>query len=302
MSLISNKTYLVYQKKILKMFTLPVITQCTKGLQLGIRTILNTLSLFKKVTTCASLTLEASISFLLYLILCLTLSSFLMVIGIEQTFHIQLLETARKLNSTAYILQDQAPTPSSLFSASDIRQVFLTDEIRDICALPYLSGGAMGLSFYQSKTDTKNQTCDIILTYKFKFPFFSEKLYTLPILQRCKFKLFTGDWRDKEETVYITANASVYHTDRFCSYLVKYSDTISPDALSDYENTTGVTYTLCKICSTRKDTPDGSLYICQTGNVYHTYQDCYYLNCHIFEISKEEAEKTYPLCSRCVKN
>lgn len=276
-----------------KLCSLPVIAKRHRIDVSDIRTILST---FRS----ASLTLEASLSFTFYLLVCISLSFFISIIGIQQTFQMQLEETSRKLNNTAYISLDTS-TDSWLFSPQAIRQIFVTDEIRDICSHLHITGGAMGLSFSNSSTDMQNQTCDIILSYEVEIPFLPDSHFKVPMTQHCRFKLFTGA-ATTSPVAYITANASVYHTDRYCSYLLKYTDVISAFSLPEYEKRTGITYSLCHICSAANKKDTSTLYICANGRVYHYSRECYHLTCDIYEIPLSQARTYYPLCSRCKNN
>jgi hypothetical protein len=218
-------------------------------------------------------------------------------------------ETARQVNSVAYITQDNAE--SSTFSSGInillFRTIFFTDDIKNLCDNSHIQNGSLGVSFSNSVVDSSRQTADIVITYMVNIPFIPNNLIQFPFSQHCKFKLFTGYTPDafddpQNVIVYMTAKGTVYHTNKYCTYLIKYTDTITKSSLSSYEKKKKRSYSVCTACSHTPHDSDSIIYLCETGHVYHYSKDCYYLTAHIFQCSYKDVSGKYHECSRCAKN
>lgn len=269
-----------------------------------VRTILNT------SINHASLTLEAALTLPFFTLILLGFMYFINILGFQTVFQIRLEETARQINTMVYAANE---TNSGLFESSFlskevIRNLFLTDNIKILSDSTYISGGYKGISFLNTSIDPSTMTADIALTYNVNIPFIPNSLISLPFFQHCKFKLFTGEPLSSEpladdSLVYLTANASVYHTDKYCSYLNKYSDAVYKDHLQDYILRLGHSLTPCKTCSKIPSYQNTNMfYVTSHGLAYHYSRDCYYLTCHIYNYHYAEIKHQYPQCSRCAAN
>lgn len=254
----------------------------------------------------ASLTIEAALILPFFILVLLSLIYLINIMALYITLQIRLEETARDINSSAYIYSDlETSLPDSdILSAEIIRSLFMSQDIKKLCRISHIKNGENGISFYHSKID-KMDTADIVITYNISIPFISKLNLYIPVAQRCSFKLFTGNHTahytgNKESIVYMTAHGEVYHTNKYCSYLIKYAEILDKNSLSAYETASHRKFTLCHACEKNFSAQNTSvIYISKTGNVYHYSRDCYYLTSHIYECNFKEIEGNYPLCSRC---
>lgn len=276
----------------------------TRSVGCSVGTILN--------TSCAkaSLTIETALVLPVFLSAFLSLIYFINIMGIHTSFQIRLEETARQINSFAYIGEDSGMriSNSDFLSSEIIRNLFLSDNIKDLCNTAHIEHGEKGIDFSHSRIDLSAQIIDIIITYNINIPFIPGNQIYIPFVQRCRFKLFNGnsDTENKADSstiVYVTAHGTVYHTNKYCTYLIKYADIQNKDNLSEYEKITGRKFTLCSACS-KIPQPDNHciIYISKTGSVYHYTRDCYYLTSHIFESNLKDVQEKLNLCSRCSKH
>lgn len=265
----------------------------------NVRTILN-FSLKTKQSK-GSFTIEAAIVLPFYFFVYITFLSFFQILGFQSAIQMRLEETSREINSIAYAttISDNVFLPQ-LFQSN-----FWTSELRFLCENSNIRGGTSGISFRYTNFDTENQSVDIVINYTIDIPFIPGNLISFPFAQHCSFKLFTGnrveDRTDKNDPiVYITANGTVYHTNKYCTYLCKYADVIDLSSLPEYEKKKNRSYQLCNTC--RKiygSLEDTLIYISNTGESYHYSRDCYYLTSHIFEYRLSDVSQQYNLCSRC---
>lgn len=281
------------------------------------------------LSTSASLTTETAVVLPLFLFLFFSLTSFFQILGMQLTFQIQLEETARKINSFSYLISNTGTLNQSseknsetaelskniadnkhsqfltnIFSSVLLKQLFLTNDIRKLCD-SMLVNGSNGLSFSKSNYDTQNQTLDILITYYVDIPFLPDKLSFFHFVQRCHFKLWNGlpentNKNLNQKIVYVTKDSSVYHTQKYCSYLIRYANVIPFSELHPYEASVQKNLTSCPVCCKyAAQTSTSLVYIAKTGTVYHLSRDCYYLTSHIYEFDFNSIPESYRLCSRC---
>lgn len=108
-----------------------------------------------------------------------------------------------------------------------------------------------------------------------------------------------GQWSGYEKIVYVyvTQTGSRYHLSTECSYLKVQVKQVSANWLQDGRNKWGAKYYPCSKC---KPLNEGTLYVTEDGNSYHSYGACSALKRTIYVIPIHEAD-TYRPCSRCSK-
>lgn len=268
-----------------------------------------------------SLTLEASIVLPLYIFFLTAIIYILNILYLQNYFQASLEEASRSANRYAYLAEhfealsfddmlnisgkDMSFVFNLLKNKADselVRQAFLSDNVKSLADNFCVSGGCNGLSIINLPSSA--DALDLYLQYKIKLPFIPEKLITISVSQRCFFKTFTGeDITDKTgdytQYVYITANASVYHTSPYCSYLSKYYSLFPAsyfeEAISDRER-----YSPCHSCANNVS-PSYNVFLCPNSFVYHTKIDCFYLNTNIHKVTLDSIKDTMHICTRCEK-
>ena len=249
----------------------------------------------------ASLTLEAALVLPLFSMACVSVLYLMHILAFQTSIQTQLQKYAHQINTHAYIYQN-SNTP---ISTSYVQAICRSGDLKKLFHHVYTKHPAFAYSLANTSIDKQNDVCNIVITYELVIPFLPEHILTIPIAQNCQFKLFTGDPLNKNgavssKKVYLTAMGNVYHTNKHCTYLRKYSDLILKNSLPEYEEKSGKKFHLCRSCKKLPMTNENPiLYISSTGNAYHYSKDCYYLTSHIYEYNYEEVKEIYPLCSRC---
>ncbi len=268
-----------------------------------------------------SLTLESALVLPLYLFFLITILYILNILHIENIFQSGMEETARNINSYAYAVQqfkelsdDERASvgendtnyvltlAKNQVSKFSIKNMFLTDHIKNTADSSYIKNGSGGIIFSLGNNDLSDYI-DFNISYLVKLPFLPADIFYIPITQRCYFKPFVGtDISDKKgdytEYVYITATGSVYHTTPYCTYLNKYYDILTEDQMNvTWDTAEG--YHACPLCAF--DEPLGpTSFLCPGRKVYHNRTDCAYIETVIYKVPKDQVG-IIPLCSRCKK-
>lgn len=254
-----------------------------------------------------SLTLETALIFPFFLLTLMSVISFISILGLQTSLQMRLEETARKISSLSYISSDvsDAAASASLLTIAGIRQLYYSEDIENLCEHSYLQNGYNDIHFEHTNLDTENAAIDLIITYTVVIPFIPDNLVQFDFIQNTSLKLFNGietfyTDTDEKETVYITPKGTVYHTQKYCPYLRKYTDIILESALDTYEQKTGKHYYPCSYCSKYyKPENDSTIYISRTGNSYHYTCECYHLNSTVYEFNINDIPDSYTPCQRC---
>jgi hypothetical protein len=172
-------------------------------------------------------------------------------------------------------------------------------------------GGFDGISFIGSSVFDDEECITIIMTYQLKTPMFETILPSLPVVQKVRIRSFNGyavaskviydkesQEDTKEEMVYITENASVYHTKELCTHLRLSTKSISSSMLETIRNKYGGIYRECETCFNQGDSTPVTIYITDQGNCYHKNTACSALK---RTVSKVPLSKVSHLseCKRC---
>lgn len=162
----------------------------------------------------------------------------------------------------------------------------------------YVSGGIAGLTITRAEYDATDGFIYIELQYTLKanVVLFGELEWV--VHERIRQKAYMGYLDDKgveegNQYVYITENASVYHTRRNCYHISLSIQQISKSEL--YSGTNSLTP--CGIC-TKYNTDTGLIYITDTGDHYHTSLSCSGLKRTVYRVKLEDYPYL-PACSNC---
>ena len=268
-----------------------------------------------------SLTLEAALVLPLYMFFLITILYILNILHIQNVFQAAMEETARSINSYAYVAEQFESLQSderleigssdadfvlmlakNQVSKITIKNNFLTDNIKNFANNSYIQNGYKGISISFGDSDL-SESIDFNISYVVKLPFLPSGTFYIPITQRCCFKAFTGtDIYEKEgsytEYVYITATGAVYHTTPYCTYLNRYYDVITEDRMNVTWDT-ATDYQPCTHCAYNQPIGPTS-FLCPSSKVYHNRTDCMYIQAVIYKVTKEYVGDL-PMCSRCKK-
>ena len=268
-----------------------------------------------------SLTIEASISIPLFMIVISVLISITSALYLQLSMQIALEETVRQASKTAYISnlflsldeeyqQTISSNPvfmdnitTSLLSAAYLKTVFTKEDNKNLVNSPMIINGSKGLHFYSSSIDLDEGLADIILSYKVKLPFLPENIFNFSLTNRCYIRLYTGKELAKKQTgtdtyVYFTSHGSVFHFNRYCQYLLNYTDAKNYKALSP-------DISKCARCVTitteqlKEQNP--IVYITKSQEFFHTSLNCPTFTGDVFRASYSSLNDSDKICQQCLK-
>lgn len=104
-----------------------------------------------------------------------------------------------------------------------------------------------------------------------------------------------------QQMVYLTENASVYHCNRFCTYIHPEVQEIPAERISQKRNLSGGKYYPCRHCCNHALLQGtGTLFITSYGTCYHRKRDCSDIMHEVRSVSIREVG-SLPPCSKCGK-
>ena len=241
-------------------------------------------------TSQASVTIEAAITLTIFLLVIISLSSFLaMVYGqlsIEEKINNISMETSKAKYFVNYDKEEGAKYKTMA-------------EIGYISARVFSDINNKGklintLNPVQSKMD--RGMVDVVLSYNVKIPFTS---YHWTVTQRAKTKDWTGiDLLDPGEIVYITKHGTVYHRSKECKHLIINIHEVTLAQANMRRNDSGHKYKRCSYCVKQSMSSQSNVFITPDGDCYHNSLDCLGLTRNVIEVDIKDVGDKGP-CSSC---
>lgn len=241
-------------------------------------------------TSKASVTIEAAITITIFLLVTISLSSFLaMVYGqlsIEEKINNISMETSK---AKYFVKYDKEKG----------------EKYKTMAEVGYISARVFGdiknngklintLNPVQSKMD--GGMVDVVLSYNIKIPFTS---YQWTVTQRAKTKDWTGiDLVEPGEIVYITKYGSVYHRSKECKHLIININEVTLAQAKIMRNDSGHKYKRCSYCTKQKMSNLSNVFITPDGDRYHNSLDCLGLTRNVIEVDIKDVGDKSP-CSSC---
>ena len=268
-----------------------------------------------------SLTLETAIVLPVFLSLAISLISILEMMNLYARVEYALHETAREMAVMAYPAEyiktagaeyfesdTELELPDEgllnpLLSETLVRAMFTEQFGLGNLNKSLIKNGEGGIFFFRSSVIDDKGDIDLIVTYKVEPLFNLFNIGEMIFANRVRVHSWVGykisDEDTNEEYVYITENASVYHTNRDCTHLRLSIDTVSKEDISSCRNKDGKKYERCRKCA--KDADEEEImfyYITDYGEAYHTSLSCSGLKRTIYKVKLSEvADKK--CCERC---
>ena len=265
-----------------------------------------------------SLTLEAAIVLPIFLSLAISLISVLEMMNLYARVEFALHETAREIalmmypadfarkfgeeifeNKYEWELPDENIL-NPLASETLVRAMFTDNFGYKNLNNSLIKNGEAGIFFFRSETVNDKGDIDLIVTYKVEPLFNMFGLGKMTFSNRVKMHSWVGYVREKhedDEYVYITENASVYHTRRDCTHLCLTINSVKVSDVDKYRNKDGKIYKVCKKCGNDENRA-GYVYITPYGEVYHTSISCSGLKRTIYKVPLSEVSGLGE-CERC---
>lgn len=162
----------------------------------------------------------------------------------------------------------------------------------------YVTLGMGGIIFKEARYDDYDGFIYLTVSYEYgiDIPFFGVMKHTRT--EAVKQKAYigyvgTGCNNEQNSYVYITEEASVYHTTRSCTHIDLSISAVSDKQLgSQYEDLSA-----CEYCTS---VYSGEIYITDEGNRYHYSLSCPGLKRTVYRVKKSET--SLPACERCGKD
>lgn len=184
--------------------------------------------------------------------------------------------------------------------------------------LDLIREGEKGISLNSSYAYAGNEKIVIKAEYSFEFPIAIFNNKSRHVEQYFEMNGFFGwGWEKSkefydepeddneeetpEDTVYVTENGTVYHTDRNCTYINVKLKKVSLNEIPFLRSKSNAIYYPCESCG---DISSGKMvYITDYGTRYHFDKECGRIERDVTEISKEYAEsKGMGECKKCGKD
>ncbi len=267
-----------------------------------------------------SITVEAAFVLPLFVFAMVTILYFFNLIYIQTTMQIQLENTAKIISSSTCV------TTSANVNLNDdensllekvvidtagtiaISSLFITDDIREFADNSLIVNGSDGLSFLGSDVTNTDYPLDIKLSYKVRMPFIPEDVFTFKLRHRCYFKAFNGKALKTNLIlgnyyVYVAQNGDVFHKNRLCSYLQRFTE-LKNEAQLKKEYPSIQLCSFCKQNSNLFSSPQlngvSYVYVTVEYDVYHNSETCPSLQRFLTRMNYEDAKELYSPCNRCV--
>ena len=258
-----------------------------------------------------SMTLEAALTFPLFLMILTAFLSFFSIMTVELKIQTAMHHAGKQLAAYYYAmdaLQSDAEKKESLarelgeslvvyaVSETVVRNQIL-NEAGEIPST-VVAGGSGGMSFLGSRFDEASQDVVIHVSYQMVIPFLPPGLTAVQVAHQCRHRAWTGSNEDlsaQEQYVYVAENGTVYHTSAACSYLKLSISQVRYDNVGSKRNSGGGKYYPCEYCGNIGGT---WVFITNYGDRYHFNRNCSRLKRGIRCIPISEVNGL-PLCSRC---
>ena len=255
----------------------------------------------------ASATLEAALVIPLYVYAVLAVMYVIRFVNVYIDVDRALYNSARELAGYAYEYNENGNLgmlKAQLYTSfiSDIGMFYGKDN--------YIVGGTMGINLSASYVCDDGSQIDIRAGYVVKNPFDIFGIGLIHVEQGVTAEAWLGedagrqwssssgsgrDGDDELRKVYVTPWGRVYHTDSGCSAIDLSIEEVSSSAVDGMRNADGGKYYPCEGCG---GNPDGTVYITDYGDRYHTDINCSGLKRTVDEIDIRDVGDRAE-CKRC---
>lgn len=297
-----------------QMFCSPV-----EHVQILSKKLLRLLKLFSgKASLCVSpdnrgsMTVEAAIVLPFFMLVLLSVLSFMEIIRLQNGITMGLREAGMPMSVYGYAYERMKESsdvdlsgivPNMVLSygyAGKKVEDFLGKEYLERAPLPY---GAGSLQYYRSSIMEKDDRIDLVALYAAELDFNVIHLPKLRLCSRYYGRAWTGydlegsaKEHPSEINVYVTPKGSVYHMSRYCTHLQLTILSCPAAQVGEKRNEGGSKYRPCALCGSSLQT--GKVYITTDGDCYHSSIRCPGLKrtIEVIPLSKVGGRSR---CSRC---
>ncbi|NLL72779.1 MAG: hypothetical protein GX237_04560 [Clostridiales bacterium] len=279
----------------------------------------------------ASLTVEAALVLPIFICFYIIFIYFIQVFLVQEVMQDGLTKAGLSMSRAAYIYSDFIDTEDLDSYDKSFLEDSIQEGLEDIykstlndLAIKYavaknlnvevinnssIAGGFDGIRFDGSKIMEGDDQIDLLARYRIRFPISLFGLHEMDMIQRVKFRAWTGlslqklyskelEEEGKDDiTVYITETGTVYHKSKTCSH-IKLSIELINDKPTWQRNKSGGKYYPCESCTSKATLSTGPYYISSYGDRYHISKDCSRIKRTVLEIPLSEV-KSRKACKRC---
>lgn len=235
-----------------------------------------------------SVTIEAAISIILFMMMILFVENFMMIVNKEMDMQIQINNTARQIAKNMFYVSIAEELSDNQEKLEGIKTK--GEAINKALAAYAMVGADI------SDSNIENGIVDMVVKYQAKIPFLNK---IFPMCQRALVKDWSGvDITQEGEKVYITNSGTVYHRSKDCSHLVIHISKTTVSGATLKRNDSGGKYSACEHCINKEMMPDESVFITEDGNRYHISLQCQALTRRVMEVDISMVGDRR-LCSAC---
>lgn len=261
-----------------------------------------------KVSSCSSqknsgsMTVEAAVVLPFFLMVFLSLISFLRIIQVQNGITMGLREAGMPMSVYAYA-QKRMQEDSSLELTGVVGNFTLSYGYAGQKVREFLRENIGGIQYYKSSILEKDDVIDLVALYSLEPDFNVALLPSVRLSSRFYGRAWTGYAVDgseagvvQEENVYITQDGTVYHRNRYCTHLQLTVLSCPAEQIEEKRNENGASYHACAKCGGGKKTK--KVYITPQGDCYHTSIQCSGLK-RTIEVIPISKVGNRTCCSRC---
>ena len=248
----------------------------------------------------ASFTIEAALVLPFFLLLMMSVLYLFEIALLQMQIRDALYDTALLRARTAYLTQSDAEDASSSLLSSAVSaaasSLSIQDSIDDTLG-SLIIGGKAGIVCTENAQESTDAVTALTAQCVVKLPVGVFGSIRFTICESVSVRNWVGyDPTDTEtsDMVYVTANGTVYHEDRNCTYLNPSIRAVSAAAISSERNSSGAKYSACAYCG---GTASSVYYVTNYGTSYHTSYSCSALKRTVYLVSRDETD--LPACSKC---
>ena len=243
------------------------------------------------------------------------------IIDVQQNLQMALDEAARNISGNLYLSYEFSTLTndkknevaqknpellssigSSLIDTSNLKSHFFTEAVKSYIDSSSIVNKTNGISFNNTYVNLSDNILDASIFYKVSVPFLPDNLFSIGLTNRVYLRIFSGKPLDNKLSVqpvyvYFSTYGRVYHTNRYCPYLLNYTDV---KLFSEIKGK----YQRCSLCVNRTteelEQNKSIVYITRTGYAFHISLDCPSFTGNIFKTPIDSVKKD-SLCSHCMK-
>lgn len=252
----------------------------------------------------AGMTVEAALVLPLFIAGTVAMLFVLQVMQLQLHIQKALYNQTMKVAGYAYYLTaaELSYKAEQIIEAEYIKSAVIKEVGKEYLDNSYIENGSSGI--YLNLTGNPEEgLIDVALQYKVRVPFDLLGVGGINLVSRARCHTWVGKNTNEASAeyrkVYVTANATVYHTQKDCTYLVSNIESCNISDINEKRNAGGGKYYACRRCCENEGAGLTTAYYTKYGERYHSSALCSNLHSSIYTMSEEDAQSKYPLCSKC---